>query len=171
LIVCFEDNGVLSPAELSDNGINLIPCTKRVKRIISYLKARDNIINEDHRNGYYLDDYNFYSSLSKALHRKLRDRIKGYYSEPYITILSKTGDAAAAQNYKKELAGRLKNPSSCPAAEAELLTAAEIEHIRWNAYMLTEGFVFNKKKNKLYKMHFDLVTVDKLSNKDYLNDI
>jgi hypothetical protein len=171
LIVCFEDNGILSPAELSDNGINLIPCTKRVKRIISYLKARDNIINEDHRNGYYLDDYNFYSSLSKALHRKLRERIKGYYSEPYITILSKTGDAAAAQNYKKELAERLKNPSSCPAAEAELLTAAEIEHIRWNAYMLTEGFVFNKKKNKLYKMHFDLVTVDKLSNKDYLNDI
>ena len=57
--------------------------------------------------------------------------------------------------------------------------AANIDHIRWNAYMRTEGFVFGpqpqnkeeKQKAKIAKTHHNLVPVSKLTLADCYKDI
>ncbi len=48
---------------------------------------------------------------------------------------------------------------------------AHIEHIRWNAYMRTEGFRCAIETNKKFKLHYDLVPVDLLTFADCIKDI
>lgn len=48
---------------------------------------------------------------------------------------------------------------------------ADIEHIRWNAYMRTEGFSLSIKTDKKHKLHFDLVPVERLTFADCIKDI
>ncbi len=48
--------------------------------------------------------------------------------------------------------------------------AAEIEHIRWNAYMRSEGFVLGAKCVE-HRIHNNLVTVDELSLFDCVKDV
>ena len=48
---------------------------------------------------------------------------------------------------------------------------AKVEHIRWNAYMRTEGFRCAIETNKKYKLHYDLVPVDQLTFADCIKDI
>ena len=50
-------------------------------------------------------------------------------------------------------------------------SAAIIEHIRWNAYMRSEGFVYAKKKNVPFKAHHNLVNLSALSISDKVKDI
>ena len=50
-------------------------------------------------------------------------------------------------------------------------SAAIIEHIRWNAYMRSEGFVYAKKKNVPFKAHYNLVNLSALSISDKVKDI
>ena len=55
--------------------------------------------------------------------------------------------------------------------EKEILArVSEIEHIRWNAYMRSEGFVYNRKCTR-FKMHDKLVSLDELTREDRLKDI
>lgn len=173
LVICFPNNDVLSPDELTKNKVKFILSTNKVKSVNSYLKKRDEEMDEEFRNGYHLDDYNFYSSLSHALHRKLREKIKGKYSEPYTLILENTHSSINAKFYKHDIMDRHENenPQIKQAAERELHLVAEIEHVRWNAYMLTEGFVFNQTKDRPFKMHNNIVKVEALTYEDYLKDI
>lgn len=48
---------------------------------------------------------------------------------------------------------------------------SEIEHIRWNAYMRTEGFRCAIETNKKNKLHYDLVPSDMLTFADSIKDI
>lgn len=48
---------------------------------------------------------------------------------------------------------------------------AFIEHIRWNAYMRTEGFSFHVNTDKPYKLHFNIVPLNDLSFADQVKDI
>jgi hypothetical protein len=48
---------------------------------------------------------------------------------------------------------------------------ADVEHIRWNAYIRSEGHRCAPERKKEFKMHFDLVNVDKLTFADMIKDI
>ena len=48
---------------------------------------------------------------------------------------------------------------------------AELEHIRWNAYMRTNGFLCAAKTDKINKLHFDLVSTELLTLQDRIKDI
>ena len=45
-----------------------------------------------------------------------------------------------------------------------------LEHRRWNAYMRSEGYVYDKKKDHTLKTHYDLVRFSKLDPKTQEND-
>ena len=45
-----------------------------------------------------------------------------------------------------------------------------VEHIRWNAYMRTEGYIYAPQRYDLGKMHYNLVPVSELSNDDLRKD-
>ena len=53
--------------------------------------------------------------------------------------------------------------------EAERLEIGKVEHVRWNAYMRSEGYVCAP-KNHLAKHHHNLVSVFKLSDEDLRKD-
>ena len=48
---------------------------------------------------------------------------------------------------------------------------AAVEHIRWNAYIRTEGFRCAIETNKKYKLHYDLVPSELLTIADCIKDI
>lgn len=50
-------------------------------------------------------------------------------------------------------------------------TFASVEHIRWNAYMRTEGFSYFREKDLAHNMHNNLVPVDDLCFSDYVKDL
>lgn len=171
LVICFEGNGVLGPSDFAK--ICSLPSlgTYNARKAERYFNEREAARTENYRNSYHLSDYNFYSSLSKALHRKLRDEIKHRYSDQYRDVLNKTKSSSDAKEYKKAVINGLNDPKKSQAMEDELRVVAEIEHVRWNAYMRTEGFVYNAEKKTPFKMHNLLVAVDKLSTEDRLKDI
>ena len=142
------------------------------RRVDSYLEKRDSARLESVRNAYHLSDYNFYSSLSKALHRKLRSYVFENYSEPYRTVLGITSTTETAADYKDKVIERLENAKEKESAERELHTVAEIEHVRWNAYLRSEGYVNRNVKNIDYKTHNKIIPVsDELTVKDRLKDV
>ena len=69
------------------------------------------------------------------------------------------------------MVARLQSDAEKKRAEDELKRFAEMEHVRWNAYMYTEGFVYNKNTDRSFKMHGNLVDVEDLSVEDMLKDI
>ena len=54
---------------------------------------------------------------------------------------------------------------------ADVNCFACLEHIRWNAYMRTQGFRPAKKTNKRYNQHHNIVPVELLTFVDRINDI
>ncbi len=94
-------------------------------------------------------EYNYRSSIAKAIHERLRVKIK-------LDI----------PGLHKEWAER--------TAE-EKLAIGLIEHVRWNAYMRTEGYQYSgsqneSSRNDLGKVHHNLVSVTKLSDDDLRKD-
>ena len=53
----------------------------------------------------------------------------------------------------------------------ELRAIAESEHVRWSAYMRSEGWKHSAKRQNEYKLHTDLVPVSDLACANILNDI
>ena len=170
LIICFAKNGVASAKQLPDGLIvPIFRCCFRFS-IWKFFKKTNVARAEANRNGYHLSDYNFYSSISKALHRRLRATILEFYGEPYYEILDNTKSIHESQKFKKQIENGLGKPEEREAARKKLNSAAYIEHVRWNAYMRTEGFIQGK-KNTQFKMHDLLVTVEELSDDEKLKDI
>ena len=50
-------------------------------------------------------------------------------------------------------------------------TFADVEHVRWNAYMRTEGFHRFRYKDVDHKMHHNIVPVEELCFSDYVKDL
>ena len=98
---------------------------------------------------YWKYEYNYRSSIAKAMHERLRKKLN--LSIPGI---------------EKEWNER---------TDEERLAIGLLEHVRWNAYMRTEGYCFSgskreETKNDLGKVHNNLVPVTELSNNDLKKD-
>jgi hypothetical protein len=92
-------------------------------------------------------EYNYRSSTASAIHMKLRKDL----------------GIAGSDKDEKDL------------TEEEAAAIEPIEHVRWNAYMRTEGFIYsgNKEKssrNDLAKMHNNLHVFADLSDEDKRKD-
>ena len=96
------------------------------------------------KNNFYMNDYNYYSSLTRALHARLLRRMP------------------------EAIPGLDKAPEA--RTEAQRLAIGEAEHIRWNAYMRTEGYVRGKTKDHVKGHHPDLVPTSLLSPEDLKKD-
>jgi hypothetical protein len=94
-------------------------------------------------------EYNYRSSIAKAIHERLRVKMK----------LDIPGVSKEWNNRTDE----------------EKLAIGQIEHVRWNAYMRTEGYQYSGSQNKasrndLGKVHHNLVSVTELSDDDLRKD-
>lgn len=89
-------------------------------------------------------EYNYRSSIAKAMHKELR-----LYPEFKDQLSVKSWEHLTPQ---------------------EKVTVGKIEHVRWNAYMRTEGYSFSEKRNDLAKVHHNLVPVSDLTNDDLRKD-
>lgn len=99
--------------------------------------------------GFWKYEYDYRSSIAKAMHERLRVKMK--LDIPGI---------------EKEWDSR---------SEEEKLAIGQIEHIRWNAYMRSEGYQYSGSKSKasrndLGKLHNNLVLVHELSDDDLKKD-
>ena len=97
---------------------------------------------------FYKYEYNYRSSVAKALHEALRSELTelGYVSIPGTD-----------------------KPWNERTAE-EKLAIGRIEHVRWNAYMRTEGYRYAPVRNDLAKTHPNLVPTEMLSDEDLRKD-
>lgn len=97
---------------------------------------------------FWCNEYNFRSSVAKAMHEHLRVR------------LAESGlmDTIPGQDKKWE-----------DRNAEEKLAIGKVEHVRWNAYMRSEGYVCAP-KNHLAKQHHNLVSVFELSDDDLRKD-
>jgi hypothetical protein len=129
------------------------------------------------QNTYYFNDYNFYSSISKAIHRGLHAKGADLgVDKKYQAILENTKDIGSAIDYCALVSDKLERYDKGiledrEAFECELQAIAELEHVRWNAYMLTEGWIAGPIKDKKCKVHDLLVSVEKLPYDEILKDI
>ena len=94
-------------------------------------------------------EYNYRSSIAKALHERLRKKMN-----LDIPGIHKEWDQRT---------------------DEEKLAIGLIEHVRWNAYMRTEGYQYSgsqnqSSRNDLGKVHHNLVPVTKLSDDDLRKD-
>lgn len=90
-------------------------------------------------------EYNYRSSIARVIHDRLKDKL---YPKP-------EGDSEAL--------------------EARKLQMAKIEHRRWNAYMITDGYEYSgstdsNTRNDLAKLHHNLHTTSQLSKADFKKD-
>ncbi|MBQ8408174.1 MAG: hypothetical protein IJY39_04855 [Clostridia bacterium] len=125
-------------------------------------------------NTFNFNAYNFYSSISKAIHRRLRVQDHSLaLDERYRQIFERTSTIKAAKEYAREIEDKLctENYKNDAVFVSELRAIAEIEHIRWNAYMRTEGWIFCESPDRKNKMHSDLVSVEQLPDSKIINDI
>lgn len=174
---------------------------------------------------FYCNDYNFYSSIAKAMHASLRRKIVAYIDEkgadaahriypalvdkygvetPYLALFRKTRTAAdaaalsaalgaAVDSLGEEYTGKTlaelteqdiaalsarvaANPAdfggyTFPELLAIIRAAAEVEHVRWNAYLYSEGYVYHPIKDRAAKMHDNLVSAEELSLSVCVKDI
>lgn len=104
---------------------------------------------QENEKAFWRYDYNYRSSIAKALHEDLRRKL-------------------VDENYIKRIPGVEKDWNSLNDEEKHAIGMAE--HIRWNAYMRTEGYQFGEKRNDLAKQHHNLVPVGELSDDDLRKD-
>ncbi len=95
---------------------------------------------KDHQ--YYGNEYNYKSSISSAIHIRLRKELN--------------------------IPGANVNPKERTPEEKD--TICRIEHDRWSAYTRTNGFIYNKKKYTSLKLHNCLIPFDELDDKNKDND-
>ncbi len=87
-------------------------------------------------------EYNYRSSTASALHMKAR--------------------------IKCGIKGADKKEENLTEEERNIIE--NLEHKRWNAYMRSEGYVYNENRNDLGKMHHNLVKFNDLSEADKRKD-
>lgn len=93
---------------------------------------------KDADRSFWQHEYNFRSSVARAIHEDLRDKLK-----VVIPGAEKDWDQRTAD---------------------EKLAIGRVEHIRWNAYMRSEGYTFNEKRNDMALHHHNLRPVTELDD-------
>ena len=109
----------------------------------------DNIEIEEKKFDIY--DYYYRSSISKAIHLRLREKLKRIMGL----------DIPGVGLTREEI---LNDHDIC-------LKVGRIEHMRWNAYMRSEGYCLSDKRNHLAKQHHNLVSVSQLNEDDLRKDV
>ncbi|MBO7761547.1 MAG: hypothetical protein J6T24_01995 [Clostridia bacterium] len=111
-----------------------------------------------YEDGFFANEYNHRSSLAKALAERLRAALvsEGLLSVPTV---ERGGEQIP----------ELWLPWDERSEEA-LRAIGAIEHIRWNAYMRSEGYVYGEATNHLTKRHRDLRNVSAISDDDLRKD-
>lgn len=99
---------------------------------------------------FYRFEYNYRSSLAKAIHDKA------------ITTLAANGELCEL------LDADLADFESLPCEKK--VEIAAVEHSRWNAYMITEGYIYGENKDFLAKTHPELKPTNELSEKSINNN-
>lgn len=93
----------------------------------------------------YRIEYNYRSSIAKAIHKRLRKKL----------------------DFKPEITRKAWEDMTLK----DKVELGKIEHIRWNAYTRTEGYSHAQKRNDLARVHHNLVPVEDLSNDDLRKDV
>jgi hypothetical protein len=111
-----------------------------------------------YEDGFFANEYNHRSSLAKALAERLRAAL---VSEGLLTLpcASRGGEEVS----------ELWLPWDERSEEA-LKQIGAVEHIRWNAYMRTEGYLRGDKTDHFTRRHRDLRNVSALSDDDLRKD-
>ena len=104
-------------------------------------------LEREYGSSFWMQEYNYRSSIAKALAERLRQKL---LREGYITL----------SGIEKPWGER---------TEAEKLAIGSFEHIRWNAYMRTEGYRRGE-RNDLAKLHNLLRPLAELSDDDVRKD-
>ena len=170
-VICFKDNGIENAHKLmKQHNVTLLDSANVSAEADAFIKRID-LLDKTINNEYKLNAYAFYSSVSKALHRRLRNGAPDLISTPYANAVNGTNSLDKVESYRKNMKSRLKSDDKKRSAENELIRFAEMEHVRWNAYMYTEGFIYNKQTDRGFKMHSNLVDVEALSFEDMEKDI
>ena len=104
-------------------------------------------LEREHGASFWMQEYNYRSSIAKALAERLRRKL---LREGYITL----------PGIEKPWGER---------TEAEKLAIGSFEHIRWNAYMRTEGYRRGERCD-LAKLHNLLRPLGELSDEDVRKD-
>lgn len=98
---------------------------------------------EEERNKFYLYDYFYRSSEAQVIRNRVRDTMK------------------VEETLKQK--GR---SDGSPEKDA-----GDFEHMAWNAYMRSEGYIYDPRRDDIAKTHYDLVSCDELDkaekSKDY----
>ena len=92
------------------------------------------------------------------------------------TCCEKFDDSLIKGKSLKDLSAEGKENPSYANQEFQNLSeqsihAAKLEHVRWNAYMCSEGFIYHTKKDTAHKMHYDIVPCESLTIEDAIKDI
>ncbi len=134
--------------------------------------------------------YDFFK-LDEVEQKRIFDKVKGHIAAIFSERAKKIAVGEVPEGRTKALASidlDLLGVSSCTrelrcgekvaASLSDVIyaytvarTFATVEHVRWNAYMRTEGFVYNSNKDVNHKMHYNLVPVDGLCFSDYVKDL
>ena len=104
-------------------------------------------LEREYGSSFWMQEYNYRSSIAKALAERLRRK---FLREGYITL----------PGIDKPWGER---------TEEEKLAIGSFEHIRWNAYMRTEGYRRGERSD-LGKLHNLLRPLDELSDDDIRKD-
>ncbi len=118
---------------------------RRAQRTIARRVAE---LEQDFGASYWMVEYNYRSSISKALHERLREKLEeiGYLSLPGV------------------------NTPWGERSEEEKLAIGRVEHIRWNAYMRSEGYCYAPVRNELAKEHPLLCPLGEIRDDDLRKD-
>ncbi len=121
---------------------------------LRWAKLSDPNNTQEDEQKFWRYDYNYKSSIAKAIHEDLRKQLIALHYIDDIPGIDKDWDKRT---------------------DTEKLAIGRFEHVRWNAYMRSEGYVFSGSKEKasrndLAKQHNNLVPVSELSDDDLRKD-
>lgn len=153
------------------------------------LRAAYARLKRQYADGFFTNEYNHRSSLAKALGERLRARlfadgsvsseallrdmdmealVKIYTAEDPSSSIS-VGEMQAKATPEFLLSELAKNWDTRDGVA--LLLAGAIEHVRWNAYMRSEGYAFGEKTDHFTKRHYDLRNVSAMTLHDLRKDV
>lgn len=146
-------------------------------------------LRRKYADGFFTNEYNHRSSLAKAMGERLRGRLFAERAVTAEALLRDIDTEALSKIYNAEcpaspigteeirakatpefLLAELAKPWDTRDGVA-LLLAGAIEHVRWNAYMRSEGYSYGDATDHFTKRHHDLRNVSEMTLHDLRKDV